>query len=155
MPFFKRPRVVGGDVREVDGKISISTTPDNRDGTLSAITKWIPIEVIAFYEGITTPFGDKISQALVYTIIAGVIITFLWIAFATDNSTAASRIAWRQVILSCFAFVFWVVGTTSPDIWKMVAPWWLPGINPAALAAGAIALPIINGIMRRLGIPQD
>lgn len=155
MLFFRRPRVVGGDVREVDGKISISTTSANKDGLISAITKWIPIEVIAFYEGITTPFGDKIAQGLVYTIVGGVIVTFLWIAFATEIPAAASKIAWRQVILSCFAFVFWVVGTTSPDVWKIVAPWWLPGINPATLAAGAIALPIIDGIMRRLGIPQD
>ena len=149
-----RPRVVSGEARIQDGRIVIAGAPD-RDGVISAITKWIPIEVIAFYEGIATPFGDKLSQGLVYAIIAGVTVTFLWIAFATESAKNASRIAWRQVILSCFAFIFWVIGTTSPDIWKALAPWWHPGINPAALAAGAILLPIIDGILRRAGVPQD
>lgn len=151
-----RPRVVSGEARQRDGRIAISATPD-RDGVISAITKWIPIEVIAFYEGVTTPFGDLLSKGwwLFYAIITGVIVTFLWIAFATESPKAASPIAWRQVILSCFAFIVWVTGTTSPDIWKVPAPWWHPGINPAALAAGAILLPIIDGILRRAGVPQD
>jgi hypothetical protein len=147
-----RPRVLGRDRREEP--IPIAAPPD-RDGVISAITKWVPIEVIAFYQGITTPFGDKLSQGLVYAISAGVIVTFLWIAFATESAKAKSRIAWRQVILSCFAFIVWVIGTTSPDIWKVIFVSWHPGINPAFLAAGAILLPILDGILWRLGIPQD
>jgi hypothetical protein len=149
-----RPRVIGGDVRAHDGRIAAAAAPD-RDGLISAITQWIPIELIAFYQGMTIPFGDAIARGLWYTIIAGMLVTFLWIAFATESAQKASRIAWRQVVLSCVAFFFWVVGTTSPDIWKLVMPWWHPGINPAALALGAVALPITDGIMRRLGVPQD
>jgi hypothetical protein len=49
-----RPRVAGGDGRERDARVAAS----EKDGAISAITKWIPIEVIAFYQGVTTPFGN-------------------------------------------------------------------------------------------------
>jgi hypothetical protein len=90
-----------------------------------------------------------------YAIIIGTVVTVLWIAFATENAQKASRIAWRQVVLSSVAFLFWVVGTTSPDIWKVLWSWWNAGINPATLAFGAVCLPIIDGVMRRMGVPQD
>lgn len=153
MPAF-RPRVSGGDVRSSDGRISVAVDAE-RDGLVSAITKWVPIEVIAFYEGVTTPFGAQLASGLLYAIMAGLVVTFLWIAFATESSKASSRIAWRQVVLSCAAFIFWVVGTTSPDIWSTVAHWWQPAANSAVLAAGAVFLPILDGIMRHLGVPQD
>jgi hypothetical protein len=149
-----RPRVNGGDIRQEGGRIAPSPA-FTRDNLLSSITKWIPIEVIAFYQGVTTPFGDKLAGGLFYALAAGLVVTFLWIAFATERAKTVSRIAWRQVILSCVAFAFWVVGTTSPDIWKVVLPWWHAGINPAVLAAGAVALPIVDGLLRRLQIPQD
>jgi hypothetical protein len=149
-----RPRVNGGDVREHDGRISASASSEE-DNLVTAITKWIPIEVIAFYEGVTTPFGDKLAAGLLYAVAAGLIVAFLWTAFATEDAKAKSRIAWRQVILSCFAFAFWVIGTTSPDVWRGLYVWWHPGINPAVLAAAAVVLPIADGIMKRLGVPQD
>jgi hypothetical protein len=149
-----RPRVLGGDFKDRDGRVAISATTD-RDGALSAITKWIPIEVIAFYQGITTPFGDELAKGLPYVIGAGAVATVLWIGFATESVRNQNRIAWRQVVLSCIAFVFWAIGTTSPDIWKVVVSWWQPAINPAALALGAVLLPIVDGILRFLGIPQD
>ena len=100
-----RPRVIGGDARARDGRIAVSVAPD-KDGVISSIAKWIPIEVIAFYQGITTPFGDKLAQGLWYAIVAETVVTFLWIAFATENSRNVTRLAWRQIILSCTAFVF-------------------------------------------------
>jgi hypothetical protein len=30
-----------------------------------------------------------------------------------------------------------------------------PGINPAALVVGAVVLPIADGILFKLGVPQD
>ena len=148
-----RPRVIGGDAG-TDGRISVGAGQEP-DSTLTAITKWVPIEVIAFYEAFSTPFGADLANALWYIIVAGALVTALWTAFATEKSNAHSKIAWRQVILSSFAFFMWVVGTTSPDVWKVVHPWWRPGINSAVLAVGAVALPIIDGILRRLGLAQD
>jgi len=123
-----RPRVVGGDILVSDGRISAAAGTDE-DGVISAITKWIPVEVIAFYQGITIPFGDSLAHGLWFAIPFGTVVTGLWIAFATKS--------------------------TSPDIWKALLSWWHPGINPATLAAGAVALPIADGVMRRLGLPQD
>ncbi len=144
-----RTRVRGGD----DGRTTIAA--EGKEGAISAVTKWVPIEVIAFYEGVTKPFSDQIAPYLLDLIAGGLVVTFLWIAFATETAQAASRIAWRQVVLSCIAFFFWIVGTSSPDIWKLYFPWWHPGFGPAALATGAVVLPIADGIMKRLGIRQD
>jgi hypothetical protein len=144
-----RTRVQGGD----DGRIAVAA--EGKEGALSAVTKWVPIEVIAFYEGATKPFADQIAPYLFHLIVIVVVVTFLWIAFATESAQAASRIAWRQVILSCIAVLFWVVGTSSPDIWKLHFTWWHPGFGPAALAAGAIILPIVDGIMKKMGVKQD
>ena len=146
--------MVGGDQLRSTGRVPVAATGE-RDNVASALAKWVPVEVIAFYEGVTTPFGSQIAGLLWYTIIVGVIIVLLWTAFATEDSTKSSRIAWRQVIISSIAFVFWVAGTTSPDIWKMLYSWWQVGINPAILALGAVLLPIVDGILRRLGVPQD
>lgn len=148
-----RPRVVGGDASP-SGRLDVDAS-SNKDSVISAITKWIPIEVIAFYEGLTTPFGEQISGWLFYAIGAGSIVTALWIAFATSDPGKQSQIAWRQVILACMAFIFWVVGTTSPTVWQVIFVSWRPEINSAVLTCGAIALPIVDGIMRRLGIRQD
>jgi hypothetical protein len=111
--------------------------------------------VIACYQGITIPIGPDLAQGLWIAIPLGTVITGLWIGFATENAQKTSHIAWRQVVLACLAFIFWVVGTTSPDIWKTALSWWRPGINSAVLAGGAVVLPIADGIMRRFGIPQD
>jgi hypothetical protein len=59
-----------------------------------------------FYEAVTTPFGDKLVAGRFYAIATGLVIAFLWTAFATENAKAASRIAWRQVILSCLHLHF-------------------------------------------------
>jgi hypothetical protein len=149
-----RPRVIGGDQLSSTGRIPVAAAAE-RDSVASALAKWVPVEVIVFYEGITTPFGSQVSDFLWYAIIVGILVVILWIAFATEEKAKSSRIAWRQVIVSPFAFLFWVAGTTSPDIWKIIYPWWQVGFNPAILAFGVVALPIIDGILRRLGLPQD
>ena len=149
-----RPRVIGGDQPSSTGRIPVAAAAEG-DNIASALAKWVPVEVIAFYEGITTPFGNQVAAFLWYAIIAGIIVVVLWIAFATEDKNKSSRIAWRQVIISPFAFLFWVSGTTSPDIWKIIYPWWQVGLNPAILAFGTVALPIIDGILRHLGLPQD
>lgn len=149
-----RPRVVSGEQRTHDG-ITLVDAGKNRDDLLSALAKWVPIEIIAFYEAITTPFGNNVAPFLCYAIGAGIAATFLWTIFATEDDKADSKIAWRQVILSTIAFAFWAVGTISPDVGKQLLSAWHPAISPVALAAGAIVLPIANGILRRMGVPQD
>ena len=126
-----RPRVAGGDVTTTDG------------------------EVIACYEAVTAAFGNSIAAALPYVIPAGMLVTFGWIAFATEDKRPTSAIAWRQAWVSSSAFAFWVAGSTSADIWKLIVPWWNPAFNPALFAIGGVLLPIIDGILRRFGVRQD
>jgi hypothetical protein len=148
-----RPRVAGGDETPTDGTISIGSA--KRDDPATAIIKWIPVEVIACYEAVTAAFGNSIAATLPYVIPAGMLVTFGWIAFATKNNNAKSEIAWRQAAVSSVAFAFWVAGSTSADIWKLIAPWWNPALNPVLFAIGGLLLPITDGILRRLGVRQD
>ena len=91
-----RPRIVGGDIRVSDGRIS-AAAGTGKDRVISAITKWIPVEVIAFCQGITIPFGGSLAHGLWFGIPFGTVVTGLWIAFATKSTQAESPIAWRQV----------------------------------------------------------
>ena len=148
-----RPRVAGGDVTTTSGAIAIGSK--KQDDLTTAITKWIPVEVIACYEAGTTGFGNSIAAALPYLILAGVVVTIGWTAFATEDKKAKSPIAWRQAWVSSVAFAFWVAGSTSADIWKLIVPQWNPALNPALFAIGGALLPIIDGILRRFGVRQD
>jgi hypothetical protein len=148
-----RPRVDGGDVTDADGTVAIGRA--RKDDPSTAITKWIPVEVIACYEAVTTAFGNSIAAWLPYVIPAGILVTFGWIAFATADKKAKSAIAWRQAWVSSFAFAFWVAGSTSADIWRLIVPGWNSAFNPALFAIGGVLLPIVDGVLRRLGIRQD
>jgi ABC-type Na+ efflux pump permease subunit len=138
----------------VDGRV-LAGGGEPRDSAVTALVKWIPIEVIAFYEGITTPFGNDIGPFLIYAIVVGMVATLLWTAFATGDKEANSAIAWRQVVLATLAFAFWVVGTTSPELWKGLLGIWHPALNPMLLTLGAFALPIVDGALRKFGVLQD
>lgn len=149
-----RPRVWAQEAIYDPRRVPTAAGSD-ASGPVGAITRWIPIEVIAFFEGITQPFGNQIAPYLLYCIAAGLIATFLWIAFATADAQAKSVIAWRQVVLSCISFFFWVVGTTNSEVWALTFKWWHPGFGPAGLALGAILIPIVDGVLKRLRVPQD
>lgn len=149
-----RPRVTGGDVVGTGGRIQINASLD-KEGLLSAITKWIPIEVIGIYQGLTTPFGDKLANFFWQALTVGLVVAFLWIGFATEDAKKRNRIAWRQALLAPVALFFWAFGTTSPDILKTVFGEWDGAYGLVALAIGAAALPIFDGIMHRLKVPQD
>jgi hypothetical protein len=148
-----RPRVRGGDITTTDGTVSIGAK--KRDDLATAIIEWIPVEVIACYEAVTAAFGNSIAAALPYVIPAGMLVTLGWIAFATSDNKAKSRIAWRQAWISSFAFAFWVAGSTNADIWKLIVSEWNPAFNTAIFAIGGVLLPIIDGILRRFGVRQD
>jgi hypothetical protein len=148
-----RPRVAGGDMTAADGTIAVSST--KRDDIATAIVKWIPVEIIACYEAVAAAFGNSIAAGLVYVVPVGMVLTFGWIAFATEDKKAKSPIAWRQAWVASFAFAFWIAGSTSADIWKLIVPWWHPAFNPALFAIGGVMLPIIDGILRRFGVRQD
>jgi hypothetical protein len=108
------------------------------------------VEVITVYKTIDNLVPDSFHRGLA---IAGIVITALWIAFATKPDSQA--IAWRQVILASFAFMCWAVGMQptvlpflqgSPDQIK---------VGSAFLAGGTLLLPILDGILKRAGVRQN
>ncbi len=142
-----RPRVDGHDNREI-----LVGADDQRP--LQAILKWIPVEVIAAYQ-FTIGIVDSSSPKILITVaIIFVFLTAGWIAFATVDHQASKNIAWRQVVLAVTAFIVWVVGT-QPEVMKVPFQSWTSSIGSIALGIGWLLLPIIDGILQRLGVPQD
>jgi len=119
-----------------------------QDSRVELILKSIPVEVIPFFKIV-----DSLADSDNYhrgVAIAGVLVTALWIAFATRPDD--KPIAWRQVILSSFAFVCWAIGMQP----KILAVAWDPTkIGAAVLAVGTVVLPILDGILKRAGIRQN
>jgi hypothetical protein len=120
---------------------------------ITAILKWIPVEVLAAYE-FALGFIPNADAGLWLTVIL-VPMTGLWIAFATrDWKKKQPPIAWRQVILSSIAFIFWSVGT-QPEIVKTVISMWETWMGSVTLAVGGLLLPIGEGVLYLLGVGQS
>jgi hypothetical protein len=122
------------------------------DNTLEAIINWIPIEAIASYQfviGFVPPakLGAQIFLTILFTVL-----TPLWIGFATKGN--GESIAWRQLIVACVAFIFWILGTQE-DIVKYIIPAWEVWMGSVSIGLGAFCLPILDGILCRLGIKQS
>lgn len=120
---------------------------------LEAILKWIPVEVIAAYQftiGVVPAQRPEfqVPLAFVFTILTGG-----WIGFATVDSSSPQPIAWRQIILSTFAFAIWIVGT-QPIAVKQAVDGWEAWIGSIVLGVGWLLLPILNGILIRARVPQ-
>ena|SRR5258708_5053280 len=142
-----RPRAKGGDAKEV-------LVGSESQRPLEAILKWVPVEVIAAYQftiGVV-PAGYPKTSVLIVALF--VLLTGPWIAFATNEIDAKSKIAWRQVILATVAFCIWVVGT-QPEIVRSSVPIWENWMGSIFLGVGWLLLPIADGILRMMGIPQD
>jgi hypothetical protein len=145
-----RPRVAGGD--EVRSGRDLVGAKKKKDDVINAIIQWIPVEIIAVYETLLQIFKFS-GPSLAYVIPAFVIVTVLWIAFATRE--AARPLAWRQIILATLAFPIWVTGTTDPIKLQLAIDWWDSRFAAAALPVGAVLLPIVDGILQHLGVRQD
>lgn len=144
-----RPRVTGTD-KPRPGRIMVGVS--SKDNLLKAIVTWIPVEVLTVYKTVDGFIPqDKVSFRLWFTIISAVICVF-WIAFATkpDNKS----IAWRQVILSPIAFACWVAGMQG-ELLKGVYPTWEPWMGTVVLGVGTLLLPIFDGILTEVGLPQN
>jgi hypothetical protein len=135
-------------------KVSRGTVPaggETKEHLLAAIIKWIPVEVLTVYKGVDGLIKDEHFRL---AFLAGVIvITPLWIAFATKPE--GKRIAWRQVILAPFAFLCWSLAMMDAKTLALVVANWQSWMGSVAIGIGTLLLPVFDGILRALGVPQD
>jgi len=114
--------------------------------------KWIPVEVITVYKAAMGAIPENWINLRVWSSAASLVITALWIAFAT--TPAPGRVAWRQVLLAPVAFACWAVAT-QPDIVRRLYPAWEPWMAILVLCGGTLLLPILEGVLKALGVPQN
>ena len=124
------------------------------DKPLQAVLKWIPVEVIGAYQvaiGVVPPNRPAVIAllAIVFVVLSGA-----WIAFATANDVSKSLIAWRQVILATIAFTLWILGT-QPEVVRYAVSSWENWMGSVVLGLGWLLLPIADGILRKMHVPQD
>jgi hypothetical protein len=144
-----RPRVIA---KRDPGEEPQAISAESQQGPLAQIVKWIPVEVIAFYEAVMAAITDDKSDDLrLWLSLAGLVICGLWIAFATK--TEDKGYAWRQIILAMLAFVFWAVGVQSEVMQRKFG--WAPAASTLTLLFGTMLLPIFDGVLTKLGVTQN
>lgn len=148
MPLFRR-RAVREDAPK-SARIPIAR--QDQDQFITAIITWIPIEVIAVYKFVVDLIPLEYTPWRLHLTVLILILTPLWIAFATVPK--GKEIAWRQVILAPFAFVCWVAAIQQ-DVVVSLFDNWQSWMGSMVLGVGTLLLPIIDGMMKRLCIPQN
>jgi hypothetical protein len=144
-----RPRVIGEDV-ERTGRVAVAKK--DRDHLLTAIMNWIPIEVIGVYKFVTGFIPLDYPAWRFWITVIVLVLTPFWIAFATKPR--GRKIAWRQVFLAPFAFACWIA-VIQTDVVSAIIPTWQGWMGSVILGVGTVLLPILDGIMRRCGVPQN
>lgn len=134
-----------------------AATPD--DDWLGALTKLIPIEVIAAYtaaikllQGVET---SNMRQMVAWIILAvGAVGTVLYMVATWDPDPAVRRSelahAWPQLIVSLLAFGFWAF-TLGPPFDAF--PWYAEWLGGLALIVGAFLLTGINKLIGTFSQP--
>ncbi len=144
-----RPRALRG---EKPGSRRIPFGAADQDKGLTAILTWIPVEVIAAYKFVIGLIPSDHESFRLWSSIAAIPISALWIAYATRPE--GQNIAWRQVILAPIAFSCWAVAIQG-DILTTISPQWETWMGSVMLGAGMVLLPIFDGILKALGVPQN
>jgi hypothetical protein len=144
-----RPRASRNDPPR-SGRVVIAAA--NVDRGLTAILKWTPVEVIASYKALVNAIPARHPLFLLWVTLATIPVTSLWIAFATRPK--AGRVAWRQVILAPVAFTFWAAAMET-DLMNGVSSHWEPWMGSLAIAGGTLLLPILDGVLFAIGVPQN
>jgi hypothetical protein len=123
-----------------------------RDSQLSAIVKWIPIEVITVYKALDGVIpSQRIHFRFWFTIVL-IPLCALWIAFATRPK--GKGIAWRQVVIAPFAFSCWIAAIQTEAL-RAQFPAWEAWMGSVILGFGTLLLPILDGVLKALGVRQN
>jgi hypothetical protein len=143
-----RPRVVRAD-RPHDGRIPVAAT--SQDSLLSAIIKWIPIEVVGAYEFIGGLIPSDQFVWIIGMAVLCLILSPIWIFLSTSETDRSP--AWRQIVISPFAFLIWIVAI-DPHVTELLSGW-KPWMGSTVLAIGTLLLPIIDSALKHLGLGQN
>src|ERR1019366_5807084 len=144
-----RPRAMRADLPAA-GRAPVAA--GDQDTALKAVLKWIPIEVIGFYQAIMAAVPTEKTDVRLWLTAVTIPICALWIAFATKPDD--KRYAWRQIVLAALAFVFWGVAVQS-EVLKAALSWWETWMGTVVLILGSVLLPIIDGLLMHLGLTQS
>jgi len=143
-----RPRLISAN-KPGTARAAVAATAD--DSPLKAVMILIPVEVIAAYNLIAAISTIPVKVLFVITLLM-IPITGLYVAFGTKGDDKG--IAWRQVLLAPFAFACWISAMQGAMLMAMF-PWWQSWVGNLSLALGTLLLPILNGILRYLNVPQS
>jgi hypothetical protein len=124
----------------------------DRDTLITAILTWIPIEVIAAYKFIMGFIPISFPGWRFWISVIVLVLAPCWIAFATKANKG--NYAWRQIILAPFAFLCWVAAVQDDVVASLFSGWetWMGSV---VLGLGTIALPILDGVLRKSGVTQN
>jgi hypothetical protein len=143
-----RPRVERQD-RTSGGMIFAGA--EANEPLLTAIVKWIPVEVLTIYKTVDGILKDGHFRIGFLAFV--IVVTPLWIAFATRP--AGGRVAWRQVLLAPFALLCWALAMMDAETMVPLIASWQSWMGSLALGAGTLLLPVFDGILRAIGVPQN
>jgi hypothetical protein len=148
MPLLRRRAIVSDE----PGPGRQAIAKKDEDTFLTAILTWIPVEVIVVYKFVMGIIPTGFSSWRLWLTVIVIVLTPVWIAFATKPENR--KIAWRQVILSPFAFVCWVAALQE-DVVTVLISGWQPWMGSVVLGIGTLVLPTLDGILRKLGFTQN
>jgi hypothetical protein len=143
-----RPRAVRID-KPSPGRMPVGAA--DQDTNLKALIKWIPTEVIGAYQAIIAAIPVAETAPRLWLSALGIPVCAAWIAFATKPEKA--KPAWRQIILSSVAFSIWAAAVQS-EVLPKIFGWWQTWMGTVLLLFSAILLPILDGILKAIGLTQ-
>ena len=90
---------------------------DRIDTYVDKVVKYIPADIVAAWvavTGIVKGAGAGVNPVIILWIafVAGVVITFVWTWRQTSKKGLPP--VWKQIIISTFAFVVWVIALGGP-----------------------------------------
>lgn len=143
-----RPRVASSNKQGTQrGEVAAG----KNDKLLQKIANWIPVEVIAAYNPVMAIIPAQRVWLRFWVSVGMLPVTAGWIAFATGGR---KNFAWRQVIIAPFAFACWTAAMQGAMLMK-VFPGWEEWMGSLAVVVGTLLLPILDGVLKWLGVPQN
>ncbi len=108
------------------------------------LRKYIPTEAVSFWlfvSGVIQSTGDDVPKVAILWLlfVIGVVGTFAWTRYQTKEPK--KKTAWTQILISCIAFIVWVIATGGPLL--QAIPFYQPVYGTLLLAIYTFFVPLI------------